>query len=367
MSELRNRTVCAKSTRDGLMQSLIALKERGYVAPRIYHKRGDLCHLVMWQDLPKRLTEGRPSFPVNHPIIRQLVEQNSVYHNTNIKADLSFDWGRKDPMHYINAKGLVAVPFAGKSNIYPAEIRGLFVVNYHPSSRDMGTTEVGLLARVGQLMGIQVTNLMEEKVNRIRVRRLEVAVSRLRNKELELERANQFLASQLQRDSVSVYSSYTFHEDLKNNLSKTKIEGRTYFLNLMNLDHLRELNIHHGMRAGDQFIDNVMAYLKTVPAQARYRVASDTFALVIELNEATTDHSIIRWADGIRNDVKNLPVPPGCKPISVSQALVMSHPEYPSAHFWTLKAKDVLLQAKTERNRIAIYTPAIPGAEVMQY
>jgi diguanylate cyclase (GGDEF)-like protein len=310
--------------KDTLMVAVTALKDRGYVCPRIYRKDGNWCNLVVGIDLPSEVAQAR--FSVRNDSVLEYIyqENNPIYVQDDVTLDsLDSKLGQSsdDPLFHIlrefpEHKGLVAVPYDSYSELLHKNISGIIAANYG-SSRKVDDAEKRLLDQVGWFVEDNVARLLEMKQFQQVNRQLE-----LLNHQLEL---------QIKLDGpTGLYNKKTFHEDLGGLFSEIQYGAAFGYLFWMDFDKFREINNQYGHPEGDKVIEGVGRFMQEIARTDRnrkvYRTGGDEFALVqwfrsgVHIDIVDTD--MFNLSKRLRDGVHGLYVPKGCPQLSASIGVV---------------------------------------------
>ncbi len=316
---------------------LIALKQREYIAPRIYRKNGNKDHEYILIDiigLHKQAMKMKDKLHITpHPFLEEIIQQHQIYHNDLAKSDPTLRLNSDDPLNYIKESGLVCIPYSRRSEILNKAIQGLLVVSYNPKQKVINNEELRLLDQTSWFVADNVTRLLELD---------------------QFRKLNEKLSLQTKIDgSTGLYNKKTFHEDLENNVIEAKTTAKTYHLLLIDLDHFKSFNDKLGHAEGDKFLANLGNYLNTLSDCKSYRIGGDEFAIITNLDN---EQKIYSLAQQILGDIRNLPAPNTRFHPTASIGILANHPYFCNGEEWYRQADKELYEAKRQRDSIVFST-----------
>ncbi len=196
------------------------------------------------------------------------------------------------------------------------------------------------------------------------------AALRVRTAQSELQRRNSELEAMLHHveamaitDALTgLYNRRRFTDVLRNQFAVTRRYKHPLSCLMIDIDHFKSINDHHGHHAGDQVLQTVAqrltADLRRVDLAARY--GGEEFAVLLphtsKENAAVVAHRLLEVARGLEIELDGARIP-----VTVSIGVSSSTDLAPDAEAdYLVRAADfALYRAKSEgRNRVALSEPA---------
>lgn len=220
--------------------------------------------------------------------------------------------------------------------------------NHRPADAAAGNQAQGQ----GQVRRIQGQNLQYEKLLREKDREIDRLRHQLANAEARLQ--------ELMGQDVltSLPNRHIFKEHLTHSLKRALRLGYSLSLMLVDIDHLRDINLKYGHEVGDQVLVEVAKILKSSVREIDMPARWGGEELVTVLHETDADGAAV-VAERVRRRISMLEViePKTGKAIKITASLaVSSYPQHSGDPQGLLEsASEALVQAKEDGcNRVLI-------------
>ena len=96
---------------------------------------------------------------------------------------------------------------------------------------------------------------------------------------------------------TGVYNRHKFMEDIS---SIYRLENKNYYLGIIDLDGLRDLNNTYGHHKGDSYLATLGRLLQRIFKEVSYRIGGDEFAILLTEEESKLQNQINQLFDELK-------------------------------------------------------------------
>jgi diguanylate cyclase (GGDEF)-like protein len=330
LDDIINKVVAETDLMASLDIVLDSLERRNYISPRVYRysQERETCVLMRWLDLPDEFTRQRTEFSVDHPLLSRIVGEIKILHHKNVIDDKKQVFDEDDPMHHIQYGGFIGVPYVGASGTYPKEIKGCIVFNYDPKENGIDERELRILKRLGQIIGLQVTRVLEERIY--------------------IKMAQDNLEMAMRDGLTELYNRRKYHQDLGECFELNQREGKNFYLALIDMDYFKKINSDYGHLGGDRILEEMGRAIGMFKKDGiiGFRQGGDEFAMLIETDSADYVRSVL---EKLQEEISKYQIP-----FTATIGAEKIRKEHNDWEKWYHKTDKILDKAKENRGSIIV-------------